>query len=318
MQFRNIREELEAVKSRKNIERKIEKYFESKDYFIMEPEIFQDYDEFIYSNFRQDTSKTVKVLGGDSKIYILRPDITTNILNQVSSKWQGKSPLRVYYNSKVYRNEKKGKISENYQMGAESIGDEILKGDREILEMVMSLMSSLEQDYILEVSSSKYLDGLFTELNLKIEDEIEIKNLISKKNKHGLEKKLKDLKLENPLLENIFKMQGNISRVVEIAKKYKMNEEMKIAIDSLERIKDFFKEADDLTKIQVDLSLVADFDYYDGIIFKGYCRNLPSRILSGGRYDKATKKMGLEVPAIGFMIDMDLVSEIKFKEAYNG
>lgn len=314
MQFRNISEELQATKFRKSIERKIEAYFEKKNYFNMEPEIFQDYDEFIYSNSRQDTSKTVKVLGGDSNIYILRPDITTNILKQVYSKWEGQTPLKIYYNSKVYRNEAGGKILENSQMGIESLGEDILKGDQEILEMAMSLMSTWGHPYILELSSSKYLDGLFNELNLEIEDEIELKNLISKKNRHGLEKKLKALKIENLILDNIFEMQGSIEGVTSMARKYRMNKEMKISIESLERIREFFEEKDILDKIKLDLSLVADFDYYDGIIFKGYSRHVPRKILSGGRYDKAAKKIGLRVPAIGFMIDMDLVTGIRFKE----
>lgn len=311
MQFRNIKEELIVTKFRKSIEREIENYFEKKDYFIIEPKVFQEYDDFINSDLSKNSSKAVKVLGGDSKIYVLRPDITTNILSQIFTKWEGEPPLKVYYNSKVYRIGARGEILQNYQMGVESLGDE---GDREIIEMTLSVMGTLGEPYILEIGSSKFLDSLFKELNLEKIDEKEIRDLISKKNYHGLKSKLKFLKIENKVLENIFTMQGSIEEVIEIAKSYQINDDMKSALESLNSIGEKFDDKDINKKIKVDLSMVPELDYYDGIIFRGYCMSVPTKILSGGRYDKSTAKYGRKVPAIGFMIDMDLITQIRIKE----
>ncbi len=315
MQFRNITEELGVTRFRKSIEREIERYFEGKGFSIIEPRIFQDYDSFINSNLIADSSKTVKVLGGDSKIYILRPDVTTNILSQIFSKWDGEPPLKVYYNSKVYRNSSRGKIIQNYQMGIESLGDEVSKADGEIVEMALSIMNTLGEAYILELGSSKFLEEFFKEINLKIEDEREIRDLISKKSRDGLRKKLESLKLENTILDKIFDMQGNMEEVLVLAKSYEMNEEMRDALESLEKLKKLFTGKDIMNNIKLDLSMVADLDYYDGIIFKGYCFSVPTKILSGGRYDKSTAKYGKKIPAIGFMIDMDLATEIRIKGA---
>lgn len=315
MQFRNITEELGVTRFRKSIEREIERYFEGNGFSIIEPRIFQDYDSFIASNLMQDSSKTVKVLGGDSKIYVLRPDVTTNILSQIFSKWDGQPPLKVYYNSKVYRNGSRGRILQNYQMGIESLGDEASKADGEIVEMASSIMSTLGESYILELGSSKFLDEFFKEINLKIEDEIEIRDLISKKSRDGLRRKLEALKVENTILDKIFDMQGSMEEVLEIAKSYEMNREMKDALVSLEDLKELFTGKDVMNKIKLDLSMVADLGYYDGIIFKGYCISVPTKILSGGRYDKSTAKYGKKVPAIGFVVDMDLVTEIRIKGA---
>lgn len=315
MQFRNITEELGVTRFRKSIEREIEGYFEGNGFSIIEPRIFQDYDSFINSNLIPDSSKTVKVLGGDSKIYILRPDVTTNILSQIFSKWDGQPPLKVYYNSKVYRNSSRGKILQNYQMGIESLGDEASKADGEIVEMASSIMNTLGEAYILELGSSKFLEEFFKELDLKIEDEREIRDLISKKSRDGLRKKLRSLKLEDTILDKIFDMQGGMEEVLEITKAYEMNKKMRDALDSLEKLKELFAGKDIMNKIKLDLSMVADLEYYDGIIFKGYCISVPTKILSGGRYDKSTAKYGKKVPAIGFMIDMDLVTEIRIKGA---
>lgn len=313
MQFRNIEEELEVTKFRRKVEREIETYFEDMGFSIIEPKIFQSYDDFILSNPRQDSSKTVKVLSGDSSIYILRPDITTNILDQIFSKWEGEPPLKVYYNSKVYRNGPGGEILQNYQMGVESLGDNACESDREIVEMAVSLMSTLGEPYILELGSSNYLDGFFRELKLNRDDELEIRDLISKKNRDSLRLKLESLEIKNTILDMVLDMQGNLDKVIKIAKSYAMNEEMKSALDSLETLNDFFIQKKMETQIKLDLSMVPDLGYYDGIIFKGYCLSVPTKILSGGRYDRSTKRYGLKVAAIGFMIDMDLITRVRIK-----
>ena len=58
-------------------------------------------------------------------------------------------------------------------------------------------------------------------------------------------------------------------------------------------------------KIQLDLSLVNDIDYYNGIIFRGYIRKLPGCVLAGGQYDKAMKILGKAGGAVGFAIYLD-------------
>ncbi|MFA7534073.1 MAG: ATP phosphoribosyltransferase regulatory subunit, partial [Tissierellaceae bacterium] len=119
MRFTTIEEELTVTKFKKAIEREIEGYFEEMEFDLIEPRIFQKYDEYVNSEHKQDSSKTVKVLSGNSRIFILRPDITINVLGEIFSKWDGEPPLKVYYNSTIYLNKEGGKILENHQMGIE-------------------------------------------------------------------------------------------------------------------------------------------------------------------------------------------------------
>ncbi|MGM0395841.1 MAG: ATP phosphoribosyltransferase regulatory subunit [Bacillota bacterium] len=313
MRFTTISEELAVTKLKKGIEREIEGYFEDKGFSLIEPRIFQKYDEYVRSNFRQDSSKTVKVLSGNSRIFILRPDITTNILGEIFSKWDGEPPLKVYYNSKIYLNKPGGKILENYQMGIESLGEDILMADQEIVEMATALMGTLGEPFILELGSSKYLDGFFREIAMNPSDETEIRELISKKNRYSLRRKLKDMEIEGTILDCVLDMQGNMEEVIKMAYSHGLNHEMKEALDELENLSEFFIDNQMAKGIKFDLSMLPDLDYYDGIVFKGYCQSIPNKILSGGRYDRLTEEFGIRVPAIGFMIDMDLVTRIRNK-----
>ncbi|MCR3955454.1 MAG: ATP phosphoribosyltransferase regulatory subunit [Gudongella sp.] len=314
MRYTSISEELEVTKFKKRVEREFEGYFEKNGFNLIEPRIFQKYDMYVRSNFRQDSSRTVKVLSGNSRIYILRPDITTNILGEIFSKWDGEPPLKVYYNSKIYLNRPDGKILENYQMGIESLGEDVFKADQEIVHMGTRLMGTLGRPVILELGSSKYLDGLFKELDLDQEEESEIRDLISKKNRYGLRIRLKELDLEGTVLDHIFELQGDMREVIQRANSHPMNSEMREAIDELESLMEGSSNRYSSGEIKFDLSMLPDLDYYDGIIFKGYCLGVPNKILSGGRYDRLTEEFGLRVPAIGFMIDLDLVTRIRMEE----
>ncbi|MFA5577196.1 MAG: ATP phosphoribosyltransferase regulatory subunit [Tissierellaceae bacterium] len=318
MRFTTIDEELTVTKFKKAIEREIEGYFEGMGFNLIEPRIFQKYDEYVNSEHKQDSTKTVKVLSGNSRIFILRPDITINVLAEIFSKWDGEPPLKVYYNSTVYQNRPGGKILENHQMGIEYLGAEIPRGDIEALDMASNIMASIGRPYIIELGSSKYLDSYLDEMKLVGPERAELKDLIAKKNRHGLRSKLRELKIDGSILENILDMQGHMEEVIEMAKKYEMNKDMGLALEKLTKIKDYFVDKEVYENIRLDLSMVPNLDYYDGIVFKGYCLGNSTRILSGGRYDKLTEEFGLKVSAIGFMIDMDQITSIRMGEKSNG
>lgn len=313
MEFKSISEELSARRFKKDIEREMEDYFESKGFNIIEPDIFQSYDDFLLSNFRHDSSKTVKVLGGDSKIFILRPDITSNILGKIFSRWEGKPPLKVYYNSKVYSSSPGGGIKESYQVGVESLGDKAIVADKEILEMTITIMESLKTPYVLELGSSKYLDSYIRELKLDSRDEFQIRSLLAKKNKDEIIKWLKNKDIKSPILDVILDMEGNMEEVIQKARKLYVNYEMEESLNSIESLMTFFKERDLMDKVNLDLSMIPDLDYYDGIVFKGYCQGTSKKVISGGRYDKLTEMFGRNVSAVGFMVDLGLATQLRYR-----
>ena len=42
-------------------------------------------------------------------------------------------------------------------------------------------------------------------------------------------------------------------------------------------------------------------------MFKGYIKNIPQSVLSGGRYDKLMRKMGKSAGAVGFAVYLDML-----------
>ncbi|HYY97491.1 MAG TPA: ATP phosphoribosyltransferase regulatory subunit, partial [Pyrinomonadaceae bacterium] len=59
----------------------------------------------------------------------------------------------------------------------------------------------------------------------------------------------------------------------------------------------------------VDLSDVSGLDYYTGLVFKIYVEGAGARVGGGGRYDELTANFGRREPAIGFMLDLDALTD---------
>src|SRR5207302_10033418 len=62
--------------------------------------------------------------------------------------------------------------------------------------------------------------------------------------------------------------------------------------------------------VSLDLGAIRDFDYYTGVIFEGYGPDLGRPVTQGGRYDGLLARFGRPAPATGFMVQLDLVTEM--------
>ena len=193
---------------------------------MIEPRIFQSYDDFVLSNILLDSQKTVKILSGDSKILILRPDITMNVLERVLNCWEDENILKIYYNSKIYLNKSDSTIGEYRHVGVEYLGEDSIKADKEIIAMGIEVMKKNNQLFILELGSSKYVDELFNELDMSINIKQNLKKLIAKKNQNEIKKLLSKEKIGDKykkLLINLLSFQGDINTVILMTENYYMN-----------------------------------------------------------------------------------------------
>jgi len=55
---------------------------------------------------------------------------------------------------------------------------------------------------------------------------------------------------------------------------------------------------------------VSGLDYYTGLLFKIYVEGAGSRGGLGGRYEQLTSAFGRAEPAVGFVVDLDALTEV--------
>ena len=82
---------------------------------------------------------------------------------------------------------------------------------------------------------------------------------------------------------------------------------------SLERMKKIIagiRDPELRARIEIDLSLIGDVNYYNGLVFRGFLDGIPDRVLSGGQYDRLMEKMGRSANAVGFAVYLDELERI--------
>jgi ATP phosphoribosyltransferase regulatory subunit len=309
MQYLNINELSERLIKKNEVLRCLETLVNEKGYIKVEPDYFEPYERFIQLNKRIKKETMVKIQSLDGSISLLRPDITTNLMNLIVPIWSKDNALKIYYVTSTFRQNANEPILETKQFGLEYLGGKI-ENDREILFLILSIFKSLNLDFILEIGHQKFLNALFKSLNLSETKEVQLKDIINDKNQFELNRFIKTESITGDnkyLLTKIFQLEGSLERIIEMLETVKLNSVMTDAINELRLIKNYLANENLLHAVTIDLSSLSSYDYYNGVTFKGYIKNVPFAILSGGRYDMLTKEFGQEVPAIGFSIDLNEV-----------
>jgi len=156
-----------------------------------------------------------------------------------------------------------------------------------------------------ELGSIKFLKGLFNTLKLAKEDQQTVVDLLEEKNVTGLQQLAEDKGFNGgyaALLTRLPRLFGTPEEVLDELKQYPLTGEMQEGIDELTATMDLVDEYGLGHLLGLDLGMVNQLDYYTGIIFKGFTRDLGTVLLSGGRYDALLGNFGMECPATGFAL----------------
>ncbi len=88
------------------------------------------------------------------------------------------------------------------------------------------------------------------------------------------------------------------------------NRRSEAALDQLRQVRELLVAHGIGDVVVLDLGAIRDFDYYTGVTFEGYGPDFARPVAQGGRYDGLLERFGRPAPATGFMIQLDLVSEM--------
>ncbi len=287
---------LQAMKSYE-YKRKMEDYVIDRGYIPFEPRVFEEFEHFAIQNPRLPREELVVLLSGKQQILLLRPDITSALMKEIYPIALKEEKCKIFYQSIVYRKNEDG-IQEINQFGIENFGEINNSTEIEIIVMAIDLLSKLP--FILELSHTGFLEGLFNECDLSKEQKNLVKRLIYLKNsdelkiwtqKNNLPKEVKRV------LNELFNLQGKGKEKVELLTSCILNMQMDEAVHKILRLQEISPN------IHVDFSIINELDYYDGIVFKGYYDRLNKEILRGGRYKVISEDSEKSMDAIGFSID---------------
>jgi ATP phosphoribosyltransferase regulatory subunit len=102
--------------------------------------------------------------------------------------------------------------------------------------------------------------------------------------------------------------------IIDRARRIITNERSLAALGGLENLWRVIEEMGLTDSFEIDLGDVSGLDYYTGLTFKVYVAGAGTRIGSGGRYDCLTANFGSAEPAVGFVLDLDAMSDVLMRK----
>ena len=312
MQFLQLSEELRYLSRKQQLNDYLTKMTKDSAYMMIEPPYFEDYDQFITMNPRIKKEYTVKLIHTQGQILLLRPDLTTSIIKHVLPKWNV-SELKLSYLSTTFAQGKDGEIEEKKQFGIEYLGKKGLDVDRDVLVLAATIFDYYDLPYLIEINHFKFLDTVIQRLSLTKEEISELKTWIYYKNQRAMDEWLatKKRSTETEILQRLLSLQGSMKDILDHLSSLALDQELMTPLKELDDLMIRVKDQIPQLNVIIDLGLISDFDYYDGILFMGFLKNTPFPLLKGGRYDSLTRQLGKEIPAIGFTLNTtELLKEI--------
>ena len=252
-----------------------------------------------------------KFFDREGNTLVLRPDITPSIARCASKYYIEQAiPIRLCYTGNTFRNNSsyQGRLKETTQMGVERIGDDSAEADAELLAMTVEcLLKAGLKEFQVSVGQVDYFKSLLQDANLDIEEEENLRSLISQKNYFGVEDLVRSQNIPESL-EKAFLELPHLFGSSEILQKARSLTDNICAIKAVERLEEIYE----ILKIygyekyvSFDFGMLSKFQYYTGIIFQAYTYGTGEPVVKGGRYNNLLKHFGKPAASIGFAIVVD-------------
>lgn len=272
---------------------------------------FEFFDVFSKEVGTTPSKELYKFFDKEGNTLVLRPDFTPSIARCAAKYFMDEDvPIRLWYQGNTFSNTSslQGKLKEATQMGAELIGDPSVYADAEMIAMTIeALCHAGLSKFQISVGNLEFFKGICAQAGLDEETELTLREFISGKNYFGAEELLDSIHAPEKDKEALLKVSelfGSVD-ILQEAKKAVSNERSLAAIERLESLYRVLTEYGVEKYVSFDLGMLSKYNYYTGIIFKGYTYGVGDAIVKGGRYDSLLAHFGKEAPAIGFVILVD-------------
>ncbi len=277
---------------------------------------FEEYALYIRNKDFLVSDGIISFTDTNGRLLALKPDVTLSIIN--NSRDVSGQVQKLYYDENVYRISKNSHTyKEIKQTGLECIGDVALF---ELCEVVMLAIRSLEtisDDYILEISHVGVMESVFSDLALDADVEKKLIDEICQKSIDGLYAKCDEYSIDDAIKNKLSVFINNFASFEEAICSLKsvcVGHNSSKQLEEFCKILDFISEYGLSQKVRVDFSLTNDMTYYSGIAFKGYIKDIPVSVLSGGQYDKLMQSMGRTSSAVGFAVYLDALERFNLEQ----
>ena len=264
---------------------------------------FEEYDLYVRNKDFLVSDGIITFTDTNGRLKALKPDVTLSIIN--NSK-DSDGVQKLYYNENVYRiSGTTHTYKEIMQTGLECIGHIGLFEVCEVLSLAVKSLETVASNCALELSHVGLIEASFDELNLSKELRKRITTFINAKNTDDLKTLCEQNGVEPKKLTVFTKNYPCPTDAFNAVKAVYASGAVLDALNEFETIYNVLSGLSSAVKLIVDFSCIGTMSYYSGVVFKGYIRDIPDAVLSGGQYDKLMKKLHRTAGAVGFAVYLD-------------
>ncbi len=243
----------------------------------------------------------------DGRLMALKPDVTLSIVKN-AQPGPGEC-LRYYYAENVYRpNLESHTFQEISQMGLECMGDVDEAAVEQVVTLAANTLTAIGGVCALALSHMGFVAGLLDAVGAPAAVRPRLLDCVRDKNAPDLEKLAAEAGLSRQgtdALRRLLSLSGDWEAVLEQAEPLALNAAMGDALSELRSVCLALERSGQVEMLTLDLSLVNDIAYYNGLVFQGYVAGAPRPVIRGGRYDPLMGQFTPGARAIGFGVYLD-------------
>jgi ATP phosphoribosyltransferase regulatory subunit len=261
----------------------------------------------------------------DGQLLALRPDVTSLVARAAATLFNKEArPLRLCYAAPIFRQQTQSHAEwrrESVQLGCEFIGPGSTLAEMEMLAIVAETLErmSLGSHYRITLNNVEIFNGISENLGLNAPRREEMRHLIDVRDGAELRRFLASCAAsaaDCAAFSRLTQLTGQ-REILDDARRIITNERSLAALHSLESLWRIIEAMGLTDSFEIDLGDVSALDYYTGLTFKIYVAGAGSRIGSGGRYDGLTANFGKAEPAVGFVLDLDALTDVLMRRNHS-
>ena len=273
---------------------------------------FEEYDLYVRNKDFLVSDNIISFTDTNGRLMALKPDVTLSIIKNGSDA--AGVVQKVFYDENVYRVSKGSHaFKEIMQVGLECIGAIDNYCIYEVLMLAAESLRSISAECVLDVSHLGIVSAVIDGMNVEEPVRNALLKCIGEKNAHEIAK----LCTENSVSEDaknrllsLVSTYGDAKTVLPELKALCTDDASAACLDQLMEVVTALEASGCGDVLRIDFSVTSDMNYYNGIVFRGFVRGIPTGILSGGQYDKLMQKMGRKSGAIGFAVYLDMLEDL--------
>ena len=270
-----------------------------------------------------------QLFDSDSNLLVLRPDLTLPIARLVAGRISADElPCRFRYEAPVVREESslKGQPRQFTQLGVELVGEDGTKAESEVVNLLADALARLGVPaWRIVCGSVSPLTSLLAACSPSAEFSRRVLSYVHESDLVSLDAYVDATPGLAPdqsrALHQVPRLSGDVSVIEKIDQLLSAAgvPEAERGTDALRQLVQNCAPLVRQGRLRFDFSIINSFDYYTGIIFKGYADGIAASLASGGRYDAVLGNLGRPgIAACGFALSMERLQEVLGEQGDSG